>query len=413
MTLVKASQTMHDSPPTLARYMPQLDGLRALAVFAVVWSHWMPIHSAFAPGPSDSWLVVGGYWVWDHTMRLPWGHFGVQLFFVLSGFLITGILLRAKPQPGESRGPVLKQFFIRRSLRIFPAYYLILAIAWLADFNDTRATIIWHATYSTSIYLWLTKAFSPTSHYWSLSVEEHFYLLWPWVVLWTTPKTLLRVTIFMILATPVFQILMQWIGPQIRPAVLLWLDLPNIGSSLSWLSAETEPTVLMPSAADALGAGALLALVESCEDWKQTFRRIQVLACLPIFVILQVDAFLKGYGLPGAAESIRETAMVVTFSLIVSQAATGFRGPVGWVLAHPLLTGVGKISYGIYLIHNFTPHLMTLFLNQTPIGADRFYALHDGWRFVGLWVLTLALAGTSWFLIERPCLRLKDRWGKV
>ena len=369
--------------------MPQLDGLRAIAVFAVVWSHWMPndttwLHWMPHATTDLAWL----HWMPDFSAHLPWGHFGVQMFFVLSGFLITGILLRAKPEPGESRGPVLKQFFIRRSLRIFPAYYVVLALAWLADFNDTRATIVWHATYTTSIYLWLTRAFSQTSHYWSLSVEEQFYLLWPWVVLWTTPKTLLRITIAMILGTPVFQILMQWYFPQ------------------------TEPTVLMPSAADALGAGALLALVESCEEWKQTFRWIQILACLPIFVILQGESFLKGSGLSGAAESIRETVMVVTFSLIVSQAATGFRGPVGWVLSHPLLTGVGKISYGIYLIHNFTPHLMTWLLDQTPLGAGPFYALHPLWRFIGFWVLTLVLAGTSWFLIERPCLRLKDRWGK-
>ena len=364
--MADALESMTPTPPTPARYMPQLDGLRAIAVLAVVWSHWMP----------------------QYTAGLPLGHFGVQMFFVLSGFLITGILLRAQPEPGESRGPVLKQFLIRRALRIFPAYYLVLALAWLADFHDIRATILWHATYTTSIYLWLTKAFSLTSHYWSLSVEEQFYLLWPWVVLWTTPKTLLRITIAMILGTPVFQILMQTYFPL------------------------TEPTVLMPSAADALGAGALLALGESCAAWKQSFRWIQLLACLPIFLILQGESFLQGRGLAGAAESIRETAMVVTFSLIVSQAATGYRGPIGWILSHPLLTGVGKISYGIYLIHNFTPHIITWILDQTPIGAMWFYQLQPGWRFVVFWFTTLALAGTSWFLVERPCLRLKDRWGK-
>ena len=352
-------------PSTSARYMPQLDGLRAIAVFVVAWSHWM----------------------WDHTAGLPWGHFGVQLFFVLSGFLITGILLRAKPEPGESRGPVLKQFFIRRALRIFPAYYLVLAIAWLANFEDIRSTLGWHATYTTNIYLWWNRSFNPLSHFWTLAVEEQFYLIWPWVVLWSSPRTLLRIVIAMIIVTPFFQAIWQSIWPQ------------------------TEPTMLMPCAADALGVGALLALAETFEEWRTSLWRVQILVCVPIFFLLQSNIFLQAYGLPSAAESVRKTTMVVAFSLLVSQAATGYRGPVGWVLSHPLMTGIGKISYGIYLIHNFTPHLVTWFLDQTPLGAAPFYALPPGWRFVVFWVTTVALAGASWFLIERPCLRLKDRWG--
>lgn len=384
------SLSINDSPlpPRSARYMPQLDGLRALAVFAVVWSHWMPEYS-------------GG---------LPWGHFGVQLFFVLSGFLITGILLREKPNPGDSRVPVLKQFFIRRALRIIPAYSTILAIAWLMDFNDTRATILWHATYTTSIYLWLTKAFSPLSHFWSLSVEEQFYLIWPWVVLWSSPQMLLRIVITMMIATPVFQIVMQWLGPEIRPTALELLHLPQISSSLPWLSSETEPTVLMPAAADALGAGALVGLAEYCQDWKQTFRRVQMLVCLPVFWILQSDSCFRGVGLPGSAESIRETAMVVTFSLIVSQASAGYRGPVGWLLSRPLLIGIGRISYGIYLIHNLTPHLVRGFFDWCSVGAEGLDGLHPGWRFILLWFTTLLLAMLSWVIVERPCLQLKDRW---
>ncbi len=362
--------TNHTTPQAPhSHYMPQLDGLRAVAVFAVVWSHWMLGHP------------------WALPVGLPMGHFGVQLFFVLSGFLITGILLRAKPPADASRGPALKQFFIRRALRIFPAYYLLLAMVWLTDFSDARERIVWHATYTTNIYLWLTKAFSPLSHFWSLSVEEQFYLLWPWVVLWTSPRTLLRIAIAMILGTPVFQIVMQSCWPL------------------------TEPTVLMPSAADALGAGALLALVENHGEWKQTFRQIQVLACLPIFVILQGEAYLQGIGLAGAAESIRETTMVITFSLVVSLAASGYRGPVGWVLSHPLLTGIGKISYGIYLIHNFMPHLVVWFLNWSSIGVGGYFALHPGWQFLILWVTTLCLAGLSWVCLESPCLQLKERWG--
>ena len=267
-------------------------------------------------------------------------------------------------------------------------------IAWLANFSNIETTIGWHATYTTNFHLWWTRHFTPLSHFWSLAVEEQFYLIWPWVVLWSSPRTLLRIGIGMIIATPFFQVGLQSFWPQ------------------------RESTMLMPSAADALGVGALVALAESCEDWRTTLRRVQVLVCLPIFLILQGEVFYKGYGLPGSAESVRETAMVVTFSLFVSQAAIGYRGPVGWVLSRPLLIGVGKISYGIYLIHNFTPHLVAGFLDWlqrgrwTTFGSQDFDKLNPGWKLLAFWITTLVLAGTSWFLVERPCLRLKDRWGK-
>ncbi len=358
---------MSDSSPTPARYMPQLDGLRAIAVFAVVWSHWMP----------------------QYTAGLPWGHFGVQLFFVLSGYLITGILLRVKPKPGESRGPVLKQFYIRRALRIFPAYYMVLVLAWLSDFSDARATIVWHATYTTNLCLWWNRSFNPLSHFWSLAVEEQFYLIWPWVMLWSSPRTLLRIVIAMIIATPVLQAILQIHWP------------------------ETEPTMLMPCAADALGVGALLVLAEMRKEWQTSLSRVQILACLPIFLLLQSHVFFSGSGWPSVAESVRKTTMVVAFSRIVSQAATGYRGPVGWLLSHSLLTGIGKISYGIYLIHNFTPHLVTWFLEWSAIGVNDFNVLHPGWRFITYWTTTLSLAAISWALVESSCLQLKNRWGKL
>lgn len=358
---------MNESPLTPSRYMPQLDGLRAIAVFAVAWSHWMR----------------------DYCGGLPVGHYGVQLFFVLSGFLITGILLRAKPEPGESRGPVLRQFFVRRALRIFPAYYLVLSVVWLANYSDTRATIAWHSSYLTNIQICVNNSYSPLAHFWSLSVEEQFYLIWPWIVLWTSPRTLLWVLIGMIIGAPFLQ-------------VILATFLPQYNSS-----------VLMPVAADALGAGALLALVEGRADWRSTFRPIPWLVCLPLFLLLQSNFHMTGQILPWGAEAARKTVMVVSFTLLISGAATGFRGPVGSILSHPLLTGIGKISYGVYLIHNFVPELVNWILNQTSVGVGEFNSLHPIWRFEVYWVITLILAGASWLLVERPFLRLKDRWGKL
>src|SRR4051794_35296056 len=116
------------------------------------------------------------------------GHLGVFLFFVISGYLITGILLRGRQRivAGDgSRGQLLRSFYIRRTLRIWPAFYAVLAIAWLCDLTGLRDTIWWHATFTSNILFYIKNEWLPwpTAHLWSLSVEEQFYLLWPLLIL--------------------------------------------------------------------------------------------------------------------------------------------------------------------------------------------------------------------------------------
>lgn len=351
-------------PDSSLRYMPQLDGLRALAVFAVAWSHWMP----------------------QYTAGLPWGHFGVQLFFVLSGFLITGILLQSRPPAGASRLPALKQFMIRRALRIFPAYYLMLLLTWLCDFSSSRQLIVWNATYTSNIYLCWTRHYNPLSHFWSLAVEEQFYLIWPWVVLWCRRSALPVICLMMVGLSPLFRVLVQaW-----QPAL--------------------EPTVLMPSAADALGIGALLAIWRQDPVLSDRLRLVQFGIGLPVFWGLQSYGAWMGPGLAGAWESLRWVMMVIFFSGIVDLAARGIPGPVGKLMASRPLTAVGRISYGIYLIHNFTPELWLWFLDWSSLGRTRWYGLHPGLQFCVLWTGTLMLAGLCWLWIEEPCLQLKRRF---
>src|SRR5215831_17608728 len=118
-------------------YMPQLDGLRAFAVGAVL------IHHFFQPAR------VGG---------VDFALLGVWLFFVLSGFLITGILLRSRDQldHGQKRGRLIRHFYARRFLRIFPLYYLVLALAATFNLSDVRDTLFWHLTYLSN-YLFSTQ----------------------------------------------------------------------------------------------------------------------------------------------------------------------------------------------------------------------------------------------------------------
>jgi peptidoglycan/LPS O-acetylase OafA/YrhL len=139
-------------------YMPQLDGLRALAVVFVLIHHFYP--------------------ELPNLLGLDFGAYGVKLFFVLSGFLITGILLamRSKLDRGKmTAAHAFRQFYARRTLRIFPVYYLVLLLALLAGNADVAEGFWWYVTYTSNIYFGIENDFTETTaHLWMLSVEEQF-----------------------------------------------------------------------------------------------------------------------------------------------------------------------------------------------------------------------------------------------
>lgn len=186
-------------------YKPQLDSLRAIAVFGVLLSHF--------------WL-----------RHIELGHLGVRLFFVLSGFLITRQLLSKPP---------LTVFFSRRAARLLPAFYLALMLAWFLDIYGFRATWPWHVGQVTNVYVALQKSWGPVwpvGHFWTLNVEAQFYLLWPLVLL-AIPKRRHLVLVAAMIA----------VGPLFRAFILA--------------SGRHELYFVLPPAQfDALGAGALLAM---------------------------------------------------------------------------------------------------------------------------------------------------------
>jgi len=145
-----------------------LDGLLTFAVLAVILHHNGPHDIAYSFNP---------------------GGLGVRLFFVLSGFLITGILLEARGAGGRTgRGQVLRAFYVRRALRILPAFYAVLALGMVLE-PQIRRDWLWHATYQTNHYTAVLGHWPRAiSHAWSLAVEEQFYLAWPLVVLFTPQR---------------------------------------------------------------------------------------------------------------------------------------------------------------------------------------------------------------------------------
>ena len=195
--------------------LTELDGLRALAVLLVIWDHTTRID-----------LGIGGY-------------HGVLLFFVISGFLITGILLGVR---GKAAGvKILRAFVIRRFLRIFPSYYLVFLFAFLLGIEGARTSTGWHLAYLSNWYFIFKGGFGgPLSHLWSLSVEEQFYLLWPWFALFLPSRFLGWAIVVMLLSGPFSRLLIT-------------------------AASVNDPAVYIatPAVLDALGLGCLLAYVSS------------------------------------------------------------------------------------------------------------------------------------------------------
>src|SRR6266550_1677369 len=218
-------------------HVPALDGLRAIAILAVMGMHFTIVQPPFLQSS-----VLGDQVIWQLGLA---GWVGVDLFFVLSGFLITGILLDTK---GGDR--YFRNFYMRRVLRIFPLYYGSLVVLFLIipmvapaivhDLGRLSHGQVWLWTYLSNIAIGITgswQAVPPlTGHYWSLAVEEQFYLLWPLVVYSVSRSRLLNVALGL------------WVTALALRMVMLWLGV-----------SPTSVFVLTPTRMDGLAAGAAVA----------------------------------------------------------------------------------------------------------------------------------------------------------
>jgi peptidoglycan/LPS O-acetylase OafA/YrhL len=325
--------------------IPQLDGLRAMAVTFVMAFHFIPGVDRFA----------------------PLGSMGVRLFFVLSGFLITRILLASRRR---AIGDALRTFYIRRSLRIFPVFYLVLAIAAVIGIGPVRDTIGWHVTYLTNVYLFDRGAWHGSiSHLWSLAVEEQFYLVWPFLVLSLAERRLAPVIAVMVFVAPISRVV--------------------IGGPMN--------SVLPTSCLDSLGAGALLALPAT----RDAMVRIGRLVGLPLLAGALALRYAGMTGVP--LEVALDFGVSLSAAWLVGSAAKGFTGTPGAVLEMRAVAYVGTISYGLYLFHGFMPYVLGRYV-------PGFVGMSWPVRAALLTASTFMIAALSWRLFEAPILRLKDSW---
>jgi len=294
------------------KHIKGLDALRALAVAIVVVGH-SRIHLFYSDrGP------VGNVF----QVLLPSDMFGVDVFFVLSGFLITSILLHAD-NGNLPKIILLKNFVARRTLRIFPVYYLTLLILWIISYPDIRQYLTWFLTYTSNILCFKTHVWNAFSHTWSLSVEEQFYLIWPWFILFVDKKYFKYLFAFFILSGPV-------------------------SSFISMKTYNGIAPILLPNCFDSFGIGGLYAYCsvrpEKMEKFKNVLRfAFPIALCIYLYWKFMAVAGMVGFG-DGIFNRTINSIMAIWLIDHVINSKSKF-----WEM--PLLNRIGKISYGIYLFH--------------------------------------------------------------
>lgn len=326
---------------------PALDGLRTIAIALVILHHSLGFTTTlFAPGPV-----------------------GVRIFFVLSGYLITGILARAivEARARSIAGvSVWRAFVARRALRIFPLAYLAMGVAWIVGTVAMRQYGTWHLLYLGNLVQGLRgEEHQGLVHFWSLAVEEQFYLVWPVLLLLCPPR--------------------RWVGAFVAVMVLVWmLRIPTLDALGPW-----GFYILPWCRFDALAFGGLLAIT------RPRVGNVAILGCVAVFL----SAF---QWLPMSDRmSVAETGMVLVSGAIVLAATqnVGRR-----VLTLAPIVYLGTISYGLYVWSGLMPEVVGFIAASLggsasiPPGAI---------RLIVVTVTSVAASALSWHVLERPLNELK------
>lgn len=348
------------------KYNLRLDALRGVAILLVIIGHW---------------LMLG---------KTMFSHLGVELFFVISGFLISTILigvLNSIEKKETTTGKSIKNFFIRRFLRIFPLYYAVIFLCYIFLYpNDSiKDHFLFDLFYINNIYQWFYNI-QPRNflHLWSLSIEEQFYLIWPFLILLSTRGKL----IWSILLT-------IFIGITFR--MFYFLDVANVYSQ------HPMGSILLPACLDMFGYGALLAYLYSYNHLSpnMNFNKAALIflvgLSIYVFCLFNPQAYTTkvifriGSGLMSVAAIIycysnRETFLDILFK-------------------NKALVYIGKISYGMYLFHLLIPGEKIRQLSEYLTGITPRFSIELCIKFL----LLITISSLSWFLFEKPINNLKDK----
>jgi peptidoglycan/LPS O-acetylase OafA/YrhL len=364
---------------TLARgYLAELDGLRGIAILLVILHHYWP---------AEGYLTAA-----KPVVHLGW--MGVDLFFVISGFLIAGILLDTRGERGYFRN-----YLARRVLRVFPLYYLVVITAfivipavqqgsfWQTEFVQESGNPLWYLLYAGNIREAITGT-EPAyilAVLWSLSIEEQFYLTFPLVVALLDRRTLTRVLCALVVIAPVFRTIML-------------LAVPD-NERIQYLAT--------PARMDVLALGALLAIAVRSSSFELPSRRTVGRVLIALLAIDACVFLAGGFDRTTAfCRTIGYSLVAFTFLALVTWTVQGrASASTGWLRLAPLML-LGKLCYGVYLLQR--PAEVVLVKSMSAGGI----ALDPGSLELLLLklVFAFAVAALSWVAFEKPILRLKRRF---
>jgi peptidoglycan/LPS O-acetylase OafA/YrhL len=330
--------------PKDVRYLPQLDGLRALAIL-MVFAH--------------------------HAFRIPGLWSGVDLFFILSGYLITGILTRDREQMGFRA--MIGHFYLRRAQRILPAYVVFLVLAYPFVKADWPHVWGYYVGFLQNVpYAFGLVSYGPLVSLWSLAVEQHFYLFWP-VLVYFLPR--------------------RWLAPCM---IVLLVGTPILRALCTPLFSHPEAIYsLTPFRLDALAAGALAALILPQVRPLVVIRRAQVVMVLAAmtYVVLGVHPWFSRPANTAVFNALAYSLNILALGGLFVWVALSGDTFIVRIFAHPLLRALGRISYMFYLLH-----LGVLIQMSHYFGPAR--------AAVAAFGLTTGLATLSRVMIEKPILSL-------
>ena len=352
--------TSRSTTPPLG-YRPSLDGLRAIAVLGVMCWHFV------LPG------VKGGF-------------LGVDIFFVLSGFLITKLLVEEWDLTGRIH---LGKFYLRRMLRLFPALFLLLLVT--LPFVPRLWTL--EALLYVSNWGFLTKqlGLSAIMQLWSLSVEEQFYIVWPLMLLGLLALRTPRAVIFAVVA------LLAAASATFK--IIAWHSFDDWNRFYFGTDGRADELLI--------GCGLALFLAWSRVPARAWFRRTVKIATIPAvlwlgYLVVQSAVYWKFFYQQGGITLVALATAVLILQCLIA--------PIHWmraILAWRPMVGIGRMSYGLYLWHSPIGWV------TDPRNFEWVPILPRAELFVLRVCLTFAVAGLSYQFLERPLLRLKHRFSPV
>lgn len=350
-------------------YLPGLNGIRAVAALSVLFGHM--------------WAPFGDWGIGRPSFDIPWPVAPVTTFFVISGFLITYLLMN---EVGKTGDVSIGKFYMRRILRIWPLYYgyMVLALIAVTAFKGEINSAAWFYTFfSGNISHALGLGIIPLFHFWSLGVEEQFYAWYPWIVKFNKKHILYVVCGLCVL----------WFGMKLCSYAIF-------GKGLAYrIFAVTQFDCMM------LGAAGAIMYYRGTE-WFKRLCSNKYVAIVSWMLFFTSGLWAKYIPSPITNEFIALVSLIVIMAGLVWKP----------ILENKLMNYFGKISYGIYVIHPILLYVGTRTIGNM-LSRYEWVRNQGGVCFAIIFVavsgLTILIAGLSYKFYEMPFLRMKDKFSVV